>query len=132
MDNSVFLSNWKNEYFYSRMKKGNALILLGLKETEGRLFRFKSALSKEILLHVSISGEECEMRHLMKVVNVTPVAARQHIQLLEHEGFLVVSGHKSNGRCKMVSLTEKSRSLLKEYEVALSETIQNWEPCAGT
>ena len=132
MDNSVFLSNWKNEYFYSRMKKGNALILLGLKETERRLFRFKSSLSREILLHVSISGEECEMRHLMKVVNVTPVAARQHIQLLEHEGFLVVSGHKSNGRCKMVSLTEKSRSLLKEYEVALSETIQNWEPCAGT
>lgn len=114
------------------MKKDNALILLGLKETEGRLFRFKSALSKEILLHISISGEECEMRHLMKAVNVTPVAARQHIQLLEHEGFLAVSGHRSNRRCKMVSLTEKSRALLKEYEAALSEIIQNWEPSART
>ena len=112
------------------MKKGNAQILLELRATETRLFRFKSSLSRLILLHVAMNGEDCELRQLMKAVDVTAVAARQHIQLLEHEGFLAVSAHKTNRRCKIVSLTKKSKDLLHDYEQEILATINRWEASA--
>lgn len=108
------------------MRKDRARIILDLRTLGDRLFRFKSPLSRVILLHIASHGGECELRTLMKSVEATPVAIRQHIQSLESGGYLTLRGHPTNHRCKTVSLTEKALELLREYEVRLSDAAIRW------
>lgn len=114
------------------MRKERARIILDLRTLGDRLFRFKSTLSRVILLHIASHGGECELRTLMKTVEATPVAIRQHIQSLESEGYITLGAHISNRRCKMVSLTEKGSTLLQEYEARLSDAAAMWLGGAGT
>lgn len=113
--------------FAMRMRAGNARIILDARATGASLFRFKSALSRVILLHIASMEGECELRVLIKQLDATSVATRQHIQLLEMEGLLRVSPHPSNRRCKIVGLTEQAWELLKRYEAQLGAAVLRWE-----
>ena len=108
------------------MRKERARIILDLRTLGDRLFRFKSTLSRVILLHIASHGGECELRTLMKTVEATPVAIRQHIQSLESEGYITLGAHVSNRRCKIVALTEKASAVLREYEEHLSDAADRW------
>lgn len=108
------------------MRSAYAQIILDARAIGPNLFRFKSSLSRLILLHVAREGGQCELRALLKQLDATSVAARQHIHSLVTEGFLNMETHPSNRRCKIVCLTEKSRSLLKGYEALLNEAVLKW------
>ena len=114
------------------MRAGYAQIILEAREIGPSLFRFKSDLSRVILLHIAGEGGQCELRALLKQVEATSVAARQHIQSLVTEGFLNIETHPSNRRCKVVSLTESSRALLMRYEHRLHEVAAKWIAVSGT
>lgn len=118
--------------FMLRMRDAYAEIILDAREIGPSLFRFKSPLSRVILLHVAREGGQCELRTLLKRLEATSVAARQHIQSLVTEGFLVIETHPSNRRCKVVSLTESSRALLRTYERRLHEVAAKWIAVSGT
>lgn len=114
------------------MREAYAQIVLDAREIGPNLFRFKSPLSRIILLHVAREGGQCELRILLKRLEATSVAARQHIQSLVTEGLLNIEKHPSNRRCKVVSLTESSRALLRTYERRLHEVAAKWIAVSGT
>ena len=115
------------------MRKERARIILDLRTLGDRLFRFKSTLSRVILLHIASHGGECELRTLMKTVEATPVAIRQHIQSLESEGYITLGTHVSNRRCKIIALTERASELLRDYEDHISDAALKWlAPPYGT
>ena len=113
--------------FAMRMRAVNARIILDARATGASLFRFKSALSRVILLHIASMDGECELQVLIKKLDATSVATRQHIQLLETEGLLRIGQHPSNRRCKVVALTEKAWALLQHYEERLGRAILRWQ-----
>lgn len=113
------------------MRDAYAQIILDAREIGPSLFRFKSPLSRVILLHVACAGGRCELRTLLKRLEATSVAARQHIHSLVTDGFLKMDTHPSNRRCKVVSLTEKSRKLLTIYEARLQEMVLRWSAVCG-
>lgn len=113
--------------FAMRMRAWNARTILDARATRASLFRFKSALSRVILLHIVSMEGECELRVLIKQLDATSVATRHYIQLLETEGLLRVGPHPSNRRCKIVGLTERAWALLKQYEAQLGVTVLRWE-----
>lgn len=112
--------------FTLRMRSAYAQIILDARAIGPNLFRFKSSLSRLILLHVAREGGQCELRALLKQLDATSVAARQHIHSLVVEGFLDMETHRSNRRCKIVCLTDKSRLLLTDYEALLREAVLKW------
>ena len=114
------------------MREAYARIVLDAREIGPSLFRFKSPLSRVILLQVAREGGQCELRTLLKRLEATSVAARQHIQSLVTEGFLSIQTHPSNRRCKVVSLTEHSRGLLAQYEHRLHSVVAEWVAVSGT
>lgn len=109
------------------MRAVNARIILDVRATGASLFRFKSALSRLILLHIASMDGECELRVLIKRLDATSVATRQHIELLETEGLLRIRQHPSNRRCKMVALTEKAWVLLQHYQEQLRRAVLGWD-----
>ena len=115
------------------MRKDRARIILDMRTLGDRLFRFKSTLSRVILLQIASHGGECELRTLMKTVEATPVAIRQHIQSLESKGYITLCAHVSNRRCKIVALTDRATELLCDYENHLSDAALKWlAPPYGT
>lgn len=108
------------------MQKQRAQIILELRMLGDRIFQFKSPLSRVILLRIASYGGECELRVLMKAIDASPVAVRQHIQSLESERYLTLGTHETNRRCKMVALTDKALALLRQYEASLSDAANRW------
>lgn len=118
--------------FTLRMREECARIIIEAREIGPSLFRFKSPLSRVILLHIALEGGTCELRSLLKRLEATSVAARQHIQLLVDEGLLHMEKHPSNRRCKVVSLTDSSRALLTQYENHLNDLVAKWVAASGS
>jgi len=110
----------------------NADALLEIERVSRRLFRFKSPLSREILLFLTSHGGACELRDLFKGVRATTIAARQHIQALELDGYVELAVNVENRRCKNICLTKKSQRLLEQYERECHRVLSVWqEPKTG-
>lgn len=108
------------------MRKAHAQLVLEARAVGPALFRFKSDLSRVILLNLVCLGGASELRILLRKLDATAVAARQHIQFLEIEGYLNVQTHETNRRCKIVCVTDKAWQLMSAYEAELATLARRW------
>lgn len=90
------------------------------------LFLFKSPLSRQILLTVTRYCGVCELRKLFKLMEATAIAIRLHVQPLEEEGFVELCPHETNRRCKLIKLTDKGWTLMREYERQCQQALSGW------
>ena len=104
----------------------NARAILKLRWISRSLLPFRSALSRDILLIVTSEGGAFELRKLFKIIAATPTATRLHVQSLIDDGFVELGQHLTNRRCKVVSLTEKGWTLMREYERQVQECVDEW------
>ena len=106
----------------------NADVLWEIERVSRSLFRFKSPLSREILLFLTRHGGACELRDLFKGLHATTIAARQHIQALQLDGYVELTIHPLSKRCKNICLTAKSQKLLEQYERECHRVLSAWRP----
>ena len=116
------------EHLCSSMLGCNADVLWEIERVSRSLFRFKSPLSREILLFLTRHGGACELRDLFKGLQATTIAARQHIQALELDGYVELTIHPLSKRCKNICLTAKSQKLLEQYERECHRVLSEWRP----
>ena len=124
--NRQSLSNLGSECLSLGMLDRNAQIMLELESISRELFLFKSPLSRQILLVVVSRSGVCELRKLFKLMEATAIATRLHIQSLEEEGYVELSPHETNRRCKLIRLTAKGVALMREYELRCQQALAAW------
>lgn len=108
------------------MDERNAHAILEIDKASRASFFFKSSLSRNILLTICKNGGYCELQHLLKSIHSGDLAARQHIKILEANGYVALSVHKTNKRCKTIELTEKSIALLLEFQTNIQNILKKW------
>lgn len=104
----------------------NASALLSLRKISRDLLRFRSSLSRDILLIIASGRGQFELRALFKLIGATPTATRLHVQSLIDDGFVELQQHPTNRRCKVVSLTENGWTLMRGYERQAQECLSLW------
>ena len=108
------------------MLNQNARALLSLTEVSHGLLCFKSPLSREILLTVASGSGAVELRQVLKLMRMTPAAVRLNIQSLIENGHLELRQHETSRRCKVVCLTDKGWTLMREYEQQVQKCLSGW------
>ena len=121
------LSIPKKERLTLWMLDCNALALLDLDGIGRKVLCFRSSLSREILLILASCCGECELRKLYKKIDATPTAIRLHVQSLMDDGYVDLSQHATNRRCKVLQLTDSGLALLREYEQQVHEALRGWQ-----
>ena len=108
------------------MNSHNAQLLFDIRCVSKSLFRFKSDLSKDILLYIASNEGSCDLRFVLRHVSATTIALRQHIQTMEKSGFIELCIDDKSKRCKIIKLTEKGIELLKSYELEIQNALKKW------
>ena len=108
------------------MKKMNAQLLLKIRSFSRTLFRFKSDISKEILIYIASHDGECALKYVYENINATALAVRQHLQILEKTNYIESQIDNKNKRCKNLRLTKKGADLLDAYEKIIEKNMKKW------
>lgn len=109
----------------------NARILLDNATMGRRLFGSRSPITTEIILTLAAHDEGLDLRDLLKRIDATPIATRQHLGNLMQQGFVTLALHPKSRRCKVVTLTETARDALKRYERQFQNQISGWRDASG-
>lgn len=104
----------------------NAKILLENATMGRRLFGSKSPITTEIILTLAIHDNGLDLRDLLKSIDATPIATRQHLANLMEQGFVTMALHPKSKRCKVVSLTDAAVAALRQYELQFQSQISDW------
>jgi DNA-binding MarR family transcriptional regulator len=94
-------------------------------------FRFKSALSLQILLLILSKGGLCDLKVLTKI-SVTPMALRQHVKMLEEADWVKLEVKKTSRRNKLISLTNKANQKLEEYNSSIEGLFLDYAEVLST
>jgi DNA-binding MarR family transcriptional regulator len=108
------------------MLSGNARIIQTNLNVGRRLFGSRSPITTDIIFALAANEFSLDLRDLLRQVDATPIATRQHITLLVDQGLLSIDTHPHNKRCKVVQLTSAAVAALKQYEVEFQDMIQSW------
>ena len=123
----IDLINFSFYLLQMNMLRFNAHLILKIEEASKTLFRFKSLLSRDILLYIASHDGTCELRDLFKSIDATTISTRQHIQILEASGYVLLFTNNDNKRAKTIKLTNKSFELLSIYEAEINSIISQWQ-----
>lgn len=92
----------------------NARILLDNSAMGRRLFGSRSPITTEIVLTLAMHANGLDLRDLLKRIDATPIATRQHLGNLMQQGFVELALHPKSKRCKVVTLTNVAITALKQ------------------
>lgn len=104
----------------------NAKILLDNSTMGRRLFGSRSPITTEIVLTLAMHDNGLDLRDLLKSIDATPIATRQHLENLMQQGFVTMSLHPKSKRCKVVALTDAAIAALRQYELQFQSQISEW------
>ena len=104
----------------------HARTLLSLRRAHQHIFHLKSDLSLEILLFIAARNNECPLKDLYRCDFATPVASRQHVSVLEQDGFVILSNDHASKRSKNIRLTDKALKKLNDYETIVTHQLEQW------
>ena len=104
----------------------NARILLDNSSMGRRLFGSRSPITTEIVLTLAMHDNGLDLRDLLKSIDATPIATRQHLENLMQQGFVTMAQHPKSKRCKVVALTATAIAALRQYEQQFQNQISEW------
>lgn len=105
----------------------NALLrsILQIKKLTAETLELRSSLESTLLLFIAIHDEGVRIVDVLKYADVTPLAARQHVQRLIDLGYIQMTGDPSDQRAKRVRLTVIGRGKIAHLEQSVAHLFSN-------